>query len=403
MTESLGVAVIGAGMAGKAHAAAYRAAPTLYAPTLPEIRLVSIGDVYEPLGRETAARFGFERHDADWRDIAAADDIDVVSVVVANSLHREIVEGLLAAGKHVLCEKPLSDTIEDARAMADAARDAAARGSIARIGFSFLRAPGITFIRRLIDDGRLGDILHFSGRYWADYGCRPDAPMSWRYSGPAGSGALGDVGSHLSYIAEYICGTAREVSGGRFHTSITERPMPLGAVVGHTRGNVSDEMVPVENDDYAAFSAKFEHGVGALEVSRVAAGHPTSLLFEVFGSNGAARWDQRHPGEVQLVLHDADGSEDDATAGYRTVQLGPAHPHFAGGWAMDAPGVGVGQNDLFVHQARAFLEEVAGVPEADSLPRCKTFDDGVHNMEFLAAVAESAARGGATVAIPSLT
>ena len=394
-TGSIGVAVIGAGMAGKAHAAAYRAASSVYSPTLPEIRLVAIGDVYAPLGQEAAKRFGFERHVADWRDIAAADDIDVVSVVVANSLHREIVAGLLAAGKHVLCEKPLSDTIEDARAMAADANAAADRGLVARIGFSYLRAPGIAFLRQLIDDGRLGEVLHFSGRYWTDYGCRPDAPISWRYQGPAGSGALGDVGSHLSYIAEYLCGGVQEVSGGRFHTSITERPKPLGQVVGHTRGNVSDETAPVTNDDYATFNAKFERCVGTLEVSRVAAGHPNDLFIEVFGSKGAARWSQTNPSQVEVMLHDEQGD----LAGYRTVPLGPAHPGYAGGWAMDAPGVGIGQNDLFVHQARAFLEEVAGIPESESLPRCRTFDDGVHNMEFLAAVAESAAHGGQTVTV----
>ncbi|MGO1736221.1 MAG: Gfo/Idh/MocA family protein [Leucobacter sp.] len=397
MSTSLGVAVIGAGMAGKAHAAAYRAATTVFKPTLPEIRLVSIADINVELGAEAAARYGFERHGADWRSIVEDDSIQVVSVVVANFLHREIVESLLAAGKHVLCEKPLSDTKDDALAMADAAHTAEKSGVIARIGYSYLRAPGIAFIRQLIDDGRLGEILHFSGRYWTDYGCRPDAPMSWRYQGPAGSGALGDVGSHLSYIAEYLCGDVREVSGGRFHTSITERPKPLGAVVGHTRGNVSDELAPVENEDYATFNARFDRCVGTLEVSRVAAAHPNDLMLEVFGSQGAARWDQRVPGQVEIMLHD----DQDDVAGYRTVPLGPTHPHYAGGWAMDAPGIGIGQNDLFVHQARAFLEEVAGIPAEDSLPRCKTFEDGVHNMDFLAAVAESAAQGGATVAVPA--
>lgn len=398
MTASLGVAVIGAGMAGKAHAAAYRAASTVYASTLPEIRLVAIGDVYEPLGQEAAKRFGFERAVTDWRDIAAADDIDVVSVVVANSLHREIVAGLLDAGKHVLCEKPLSDTIEDARAMADDARAAAERGLVARIGFSYLRAPGIAFMRKLIDDGRLGDVFHFSGRYWTDYGAQPDAPISWRYQGPAGSGALGDVGSHLSYIAEYLCGDVKNVSGGRFHTSIAERPKPLGQVVGHTRGNVSDETAPVTNDDYATFNAEFASCTGTLEVSRVAAGHPNDLYLEIFGSKGAARWSQTNPSQIEVMLHD----DQTDLAGYRTVALGPQHPGYAGGWAMDAPGVGIGQNDLFVHQARAFLEEVAGLDASESLMRCRSFDDGVHNMEFLAAVAESAAQGGTTVAVPSL-
>src|SRR5690606_16650984 len=123
----------------------------------------------------------------------------------------------------------------------------------------------------------------------------------------------------------------REVSGGRFSTAITERPKPLGAVVGHTRGNVSDELAPVENDDYATFNARFERCVGTLEVSRVAAGHPNDLAIEVFGSQGGARWSQTNPGQVEVILHD----DQDDLAGYRVVPLGPTHPGYAGGWAMD--------------------------------------------------------------------
>ena len=191
MADGLGVAVIGAGMAGRAHAAAYRTASALYSPVLPPIRLVSIGDVNAEFGSLAARRFGYERNDTSWQAIAEADDIDVVSVVIANSLHRQAVEGLLAAGKHVLCEKPLSDTLSDARAMAGAAAGAS---SIARVGFTFRRTPGIAYIRELIQTGVLGKVLHFSGRYWTDYGLNPGAPMSWRYKGGAGSGALADVG-----------------------------------------------------------------------------------------------------------------------------------------------------------------------------------------------------------------
>jgi predicted dehydrogenase len=128
-----------------------------------------------------------ERHDATWQAVAEADDIDVVSVVVANSLHREVVEGLLAVGQHVLCEKPLSDSLDVAKAMAEAARNAR---SLARIGFTFRRTPGIAYIRDLIRTGVLGNVLHFSGPYWTDYGFSPSAPMSWRYKGGPGSGAL---------------------------------------------------------------------------------------------------------------------------------------------------------------------------------------------------------------------
>jgi predicted dehydrogenase len=387
---TIGVAVIGAGMAGRAHAAAYRTAPTLYASTLPDLRYVSIGDISPELGSLAARRFGYERNDTSWQAIAEDPNINVVSVVVANHLHREIVEGLVAAGKHVLCEKPLSDNLEDARAMADLARSA---DTVVRIGFTFRRAPGVAALRELVTSGALGRVLHVDGRYWCDYASDPKGPISWRYKGAPGSGALADIGSHVAYLVEFLAGDMQEVSGGRFATAITERPVPLGTVVGHGQAAVSDETEPVENDDYASFSARFEQGAGVVQVSRVAAGHPNGLALEVFGDAGAAKWEQERAGELQLMINEGAAG----TRGYRRVIIGPDQPYFGGGLPMDAPGVGIGQNDGFYFQARAFLEEVAGIDEAESLPRNASFDEGVHNMEILAAVAESAAGGGVTV------
>lgn len=394
MSDSIGVAVIGAGMAGKAHMAAWRNAPSLFGSTLPPVRLVSIGDVDEPLAAEAARRFGYARHDTDWRAIAAADDIDVVSVVVANTLHREIVEGLLAAGKHVLCEKPLSDSLEDARAMATAAADAAERGLVARIGFTYRRAPGLAAIKQLVGDGTLGRVLHVSGRYWTDYGSSPEVPFSWRFAGAPGTGALADVGSHLAYVAEFLAGEMRSVNGGLFTTTIAERPVAVGHVLRGQRAQFTGEVAAVENDDYATFNARFGDGttVGSLEVSRVATSHPNGLVVEVFCERGAARWDQERPSEIGLALQ-SDGSR---LGGYRQVVLGPDHPYVAGGMAMDAPGVGWGQNQMFEYQARAFLDEVAG-NTTDPLPANATFDEGVHNMEVLDAVARSAAAGGGSL------
>jgi predicted dehydrogenase len=394
-TTDIGVAVIGAGMAGRAHAAAYRNAPSVYGSTLPPIRLVAIADAFEPLAEAAAARFGYSRHETSWKAIAEADDIDVVSVVVANHLHREIVEGLLAAGKHVLCEKPLSDTIDDARAMADAARSSRA---IARIGLTYRRAPGIAYIHQLLDTGVLGDLLHFSSRYWTDYAADPGIAISWRFKGPQGSGALADVGSHVSYLAEYFGGPITDVSGGRFRTVIPQRPVPLGVVSGRGAAAVGDELDTVENDDYATFSFGFESGAaGTVEVSRVAAGHPNDLQLEVFGSKGAVRWTQERPAEVQLYL--SEGPEEQR--GYRTIPLGNPHPYIAGGLPIDVSGVGFGQNEGFLFQARAFLEEVAGIPEADSLPRNADFDEALHNMLILDAVARSAAENGVSQKIGS--
>ena len=387
---TIGIAVIGAGMAGKAHAAAYRVAPTLYESTLPDLRYVSTGDMNAEVGREAARRYGYERSDTDWRAIADDPDIQVVSVVIANSLHLEVVRGLIEAGKHVLCEKPLSDTLASARKMVDLAREAS---SVVRIGLTYRRQPGLAAIRDWIQDGTLGRVLHFSGRYWCDYGCNPMAPMSWRYKGPMGSGALADLGSHLTYLSEFLCGEITTVSGGAFATAIKERPVPLGAVVGHGLAAVSDRKETVENDDYAAFTAFFGETRGSLEVSRVAAGYPNGLDFEVFCENGAASFHQDTPSQIRLYLND----DHPGRNGYRTVNLGSDHPYVAGGMPIDVSGVGFGQNEGFTYQARAFLEEVAGISEEESLPRNASFDEGVHNMEILAAVARSAADNGKQV------
>lgn len=389
---TIGIAVIGAGMAGKAHIAAYRVAPTLYGTRLPDLRYVSVCDVNETLAADTAARYGYERSDTDWRAIAADPDIDVVSVVIANRLHLDVVRGLIDAGKHVLCEKPLSDTLDSAREMATLAASAT---SIVRIGLTYTRQPGIAAIRDWIQDGTLGRVLHFSGRYWCDYGCSPLGPMSWRYQGPMGSGALADIGSHLTYLSEFLCGPMTSVSGGAFGTAIAERPVPVGDVVGHGLAEVSDVLEPVENDDYATFTARFGPTVGSLEVSRVAAGYPNALFFEVFCENGAASFHQDTPSQVRLFLN----ADDAGTNGYRTVNLGSDHPYVAGGLPMDVSGVGFGQNEGFVFQARAFLEEVAGLADDVSLPRNATFDAGLRNMEILAAVAQSASLNGEEVTL----
>jgi predicted dehydrogenase len=235
--SSIGVAVIGAGMAGRSHAAGYRSAPTLYGEGLPEVRLVAIADVNPTFAADTARRFGYERAEDSWEAVAKAPDIDVVSVVVANPLHREIVEGLLAAGKHVLCEKPMAPTVEDAEAMVAAAE---ASGRETGIGFVFRRSPAINAIRDQVASGAIGRPVHFNGHYWCDYGVDPGAPMSWRYKGGPGSGALSDIGSHLIDLAEFVCGPIRSVRGAVLSTFVTERALPLGAAVGHAAAEVSD-------------------------------------------------------------------------------------------------------------------------------------------------------------------
>jgi len=390
MTDSIGVAVIGAGMAGRAHAAGYRSASTVYGEGLPEIRLAAIADVNPAFATDTARRFGFARAEAGWEAVAAAADVDVVSVVVANPLHRRIVEGLLDAGKHVLCEKPMAPTVEDAEAMVAAAK---ASGRETGIGFVFRRSPAIGAIREQLASGAMGRPLHFNGHYWCDYGVDPRGPMSWRYKGGPGSGALSDIGSHLIDLAEFVCGPIRSVRGAVLSTFVTERALPLGAAVGHAAAEVSDVTEPVENEDLVTFTATFASGAtGTLSASRAAYGLANSLGFELFTSSGAATFDLARAGEFGFI----DGAPSGPTQGFRQVLVGPAHPYLTGGIPMDFPGVGYGQNDLFTFQARAFLEQVAGL---EGLPRLASFEEGLHNLRLLDAVVASAKAGGADVAI----
>ena len=381
MSSAIGVAVIGAGMAGRAHAHGYRSAGAVFSAGLPPVRLVSVADINAELAASTGQQYGFERSDTSWQDIVRADDIDAVSVVVANSLHREIVAELAAAGKHILCEKPLAPTSADAQAMIDAV-DAAE--IVARVGFTFRRAPGIAAVRQQIESGRLGRPLYISGQYLTDYGCDRQAPITWRYRGRPGSGALADLGSHLTDTAEFLLGPVASVTGAALTTVVTDRPLALGHVVGHAQVAVSDQREAVENDDWASYSVRFANGAtGDLSVSRIAIGHPNTLRFEIFCEEGALAFDVSRPGEFQIVT----GGLPSDSNGFRRVIVGVQHPYITGGLAMDATGIGTGHNDSFVYQARAFLDEIAGL---DELPRNASFAEGLHSLQVQEAVVDAA-------------
>ena len=394
MSPTLSVAVIGAGMAGRTHANAWRQVNTIYHSDLPRLRLATIADTHLPFATSAAKAYGYDDATADWRDIVADDSIDIVSIVVANSLHREMAEALVKAGKHVLCEKPLTDTLADAAAMAELE---ASHDVVTGLGYCYRRNPGIARIADLVRDGALGTVSHFNGSYFCDYGADPRTPIAWRYTGPLGSGALGDVGSHLIDVAELVCGPITSVSGAILATVITERPASSGAVMGG-RGVTSDaggDLVPVTNDDVATFTARFASGVvGTFSVSRIAHGTPNSLRFEVIGTEGRAYFDMARAGEITLT----DSSSPAGLGGPRQVLVGPNFPYFADGSSMAFQGVGFTQIEQFTYQAHAFLQQVAGVTDG-ALPRCASFADGYRELRIADAIARSAAADGAAITI----
>jgi predicted dehydrogenase len=387
----LSVAVIGAGMAGRSHAAGYRQANTVFGEGVPPIRLAAIADANPALADDAARRYGYEKAVYGWEEIAEDPGIDAVSIVVGNDLHRPIAEALIAAGKHVLCEKPLAGSMDDARAMVTAEQTT---DVVTAVGYTFRRSPAIAAISEHVRNGELGELTLFHGRYWCDYACDPRGPLSWRFTGGPGTGALGDIGAHVIDVGQFICGPIVEVSGGNVSTQIPKRPLPLGAVVGHAAAPVSNETGEVENEDTAVFTARFESGLSAtFSVSRTAFGMPNGLGFDVYGLGGRAGYDQHRPSEY---LFD-DTQPEPRTRGARQVIVGPQMPYFAGGYPMEAPGVGGGNAEMFVYQCRAFLDQITGAP--DPLPKNATFADGLHTMEIIQAVVRSAQSDGAAVPV----
>ena len=399
--DVLSVAVIGAGMAGTTHANAWRQAGTVFDLGLPRVRLRTIADAHPPLAEDAAQRYGYEQAVDDWRKVAEDPEVDIVSIVVGNALHREIAETMIRAGKHVLCEKPLADTLESARAMAAAEKEA---DVVTAVGFTYRRNPAVAELADLVAGGHLGEINHVDGRYWCDYGVDPSTPMAWRYKGPMGSGALSDVGSHLIDTAETICGPIVSVSGAAMMTSIAERPVATEHVTrgtaldaGTDRATISYEKV--ENDDIATFTARFASGaLGTFSCSRVTWGLPNSLMIDVLGTRGRASWDLARCGEIKID----DANSPAGLGGARRVLVNPSFPYFARGSSMAFDGVGLTQIEQFTYQAHAFLQQIAGANSEDALPPCATFADGYREMLIADAVARSAAANGTAIDVCGL-
>src|SRR3954463_13356789 len=204
MTKTVNIAMIGGGFMGKAHAAAYAAMPMFFwpAPAMPVRKLLV--DVTAELAEEGRRRYGFEHATTSWRDAVTSAEIDVVDIVTPNDSHAEIAIAAAKAGKHVICEKPLARTGDEAKAMLDAVK---AAGVIHMVAFNYRRTPAVALARRYIEEGRIGRILNFRGTYLQDWSADPDGPLSWRFQKKvAGSGAVGDIGTHVVDMARYLVG-----------------------------------------------------------------------------------------------------------------------------------------------------------------------------------------------------
>jgi predicted dehydrogenase len=362
--RDINLALIGGGTIARAHAAAIGALPVCF-PDAPRLRPRVVCEVTPELAQRAAARLAFDEGVVGWEQVVERADIDAVIIATPPDLHGSIAIAALEAGKHVLCEKPLARTAGEARAMLDAAAGA---DSVSMAGFSIRQTPALLQAKRLLDEGALGEVVHVTGRYFQDFGRDASRPITWRFEAArAGSGALADIGSHLSDCLRWLVGEVAAVSAVS-RTVVTERGK-----------------APSDVDDYAAFLARFDSGaLGVLEVSRIATGRKNQLRIEVNGTRGSLAFDWQRNNELEFVTSDDVADRH----GFRTILAGPKQPGFAG--LVPVPGLGVGFLDAFVVQAANFACAIVGSPPVGAPAG---FEDGVRACEIVDAVIESACTG----------
>jgi len=351
----LNIGLIGAGFMGKAHSVAFSNMPKFFwpAPALPVFK--TICDINEDIAKDAKDRFGFQNYCTDWRAIVDDDEIDVVIVCTPNDSHAEISIQALSAGKHVLCEKPISSSTKDAKAMADAAEKAKANGIISMCAYQYRRIPAIELAKKFIDEGSIGKILNVRATYLQSWSADPSSPLSWRFQKDiAGSGTLGDIASHVIDISQFLAGDISEVVSS-VKTHITERPIQEGGVdlLGTVKVDSNAKKAPVDVDDEDVFLVKFKNGaIGSIEATRNAWGRNNFITVEVHGTEGSIFFNYERLNELQVCF----AKDHDDRRGFKTIYTGPAHFHGEVTWNI--PGMNIGYGELKAIEAYEFVKAV---------------------------------------------
>ena len=340
--KKLNVGLIGAGFMGKAHSLAYVAMPMFFwpAPAIPVRK--TIVDVSDSIAAEAAQRFGFEKSTSDWRSVVEDPEIDIIDIATPNHLHAEIAIAAAAAGKHIISEKPLARNGDEAKTMYDAVKNA---GIVHMVAFNYRRTPAVALAKKYINEGAIGDILNFRGTYLQDWSADPDGPLSWRFQKSiAGSGSLGDIGTHVVDMARFLCGEITQVNT-QLKTWVKTRPLQAGGV-DKLGASTKDSTAPrgeVDVDDEVLSLLEFQNGaIGSLEATRNAHGRNNFLTFEIHGTLGSIYFNYERRDELQVAF----ASDQADRKGFRTVYTGPAHPYGEGLWPIPALGIGYGETKI---------------------------------------------------------
>ncbi|MDO8142947.1 MULTISPECIES: Gfo/Idh/MocA family protein [unclassified Isoptericola] len=374
----LGVGMVGYSFMGAAHSHAWRTAPRFFDLPL-RTEMTAVAGRNREKVTAAADRLGWGSAETDWHRLLERDDIDLVDICTPGNTHAEIAVAALDAGKHVLCEKPLANSVAEAEQMVAAADRAARRGVHAMVGFTYRRVPAIQLARQLVVDGRIGEIRHVRAQYLQDWLSDASTPLNWRLDkDKAGSGALGDIGAHVVDLTQFITGERITGVAGMLETFVPERP--VATEFSGLSGTGGTETGPVTVDDAAVFFGRMSGGaMASYEATRYAVGRKNAIRIEINGSAGSLAFDF----EDMNVLHFYDASEPAVTAGFRRIVVTEAeHPFVAAWWP---PGHGLGYEHAFTHQ----VVDLVGALAAGQAP-APSFADGLAVQRVLDAVERSA-------------
>jgi len=364
--RTLQAGLIGYGFMGRAHSNAWRQAPRFFDLPVAIRRRVICGRNPRAVSKAAGA-LGWEKSATDWRRIVGDPEIDLVDITTPNDSHAEIAIAAAAAGKAILCEKPLARGVAEAERMTEAVRRARVVNMVCH---NYRRVPALMLAREMIERGELGDrIYHYRARYAQDWIADPDFPLVWRLrSGTAGSGSLGDIGSHIVDLGRFLVGEFREVCA-LGETFVKQRPVP------GKRGRRARVTV----DDAVAVIGRFRNGaLATLEATRFALGRKNGLTIEINGSGGSLVFDLEAMNRLQLYrADDAEGRR-----GFRDILVTEkVHPYIEQWWP---PGHLIGYEHSFVHTIVDFVRAVAAGKRV-----APDFADGLATQRVLAAIEES--------------
>lgn len=388
--EKMNIGMVGAGFMAKAHSIAYAGMPMFFwpAPAIPVKKIIA--DVNETLAKEAKEKFAFETYTTNWQDIVNDPNIDVVDICTPNNTHAEIAIAAAKAGKHILCEKPLSLTPSEAKDMYIAARDNKVTTMVA---FNYRRTPAVQLAKKYIDEGALGDILDFRGTYLQDWSADPSSPLSWRFQKDiCGSGALGDIGTHVVDMLRFLVGDFARVNA-RTATYIKDRPIQNAGIdsLGNVKANNTTPRKPVDVDDQCIFMIECKNGAfGSIEATRNAWGRNNYITFEIHGTKGSVYFNYERRDELQVCF--ADDKSD--RRGFRTVYTGPNHPYGDGLWPI--PALGIGYTETKIVETYDFFKAIAESGETSP-----NFRDG-YAIELISDAILTSARTRSWVEVPEI-